>query len=243
MVEWGVPVLQRDDVHIQYEDHGSGFPVLALAPGAMRSASSYWDQAPWDPVKELAGSYRVITMDQRNAGSSTAPVTGRESWATYTADQLAVLDHLGIDRFHVVGMCIGGPFILGLLNAAPHRVAGAVILQSIGLDDNRDLFRGMFDSWMADLAPKHPEAGPAAWAAYRSALYEGDDVLFSVPESFLPTITAPVLVLQGNDEPHPRSASRLLASSVPGAQLVEQWKDAQHLPAAAAAIAQFLAAA
>jgi pimeloyl-ACP methyl ester carboxylesterase len=160
MVEWGVPVLQRDDVHIEYQDHGSGFPVLALAAGGMRSASSYWDQGPWNPVKELAGSYRVITMDQRNAGSSTAPVTGKESWATYTADQLAVLDHLGIDRFHVVGMCIGGPFILGLLNAAPHRVAGAVILQSIGLDDNRDAFREMFNSWMARPSAEAPGGRP-----------------------------------------------------------------------------------
>jgi len=243
MVEWGVPVLQRDDATIHYDEHGAGFPVLALAPGGMRSAGSYWEQVPYNAVKELAGDYRVITMDQRNAGSSTAPVTGSESWSTYTADQLAVLDHLGIERCHLVGMCIGGPFILGLLRAAPDRFARAAVLQSIGLDHNRDAFREMFDGWMADLAPVHPEAGADAWAAYHSSMYEGDDVLFSVPESFLPTITTPMLVLQGNDQYHPRSASRLLATAVPGAELVEQWKDPEHLPAATAIIAEFLAAA
>ena len=35
---------------------------------------------------------------------------------------LALLDHLGIDRFHVAGMCIGGPYIMGLIQAAPQRV-------------------------------------------------------------------------------------------------------------------------
>jgi pimeloyl-ACP methyl ester carboxylesterase len=237
-----VPVLQRDDATIHYDVHGAGFPVLALAPGGMRSAGSYWEQVPYNPVKELAGDYRVITMDQRNAGSSTAPVTGREGWDTYAQDQLAVLDHLGIERCHLVGMCIGGPFILSLLHTAPDRFARAVVLQSIGLDDNRDAFRDMFDTWMTDLAPAHPEADSGNWAAYRSSLYEGEDALFSVPESVLPTITTPILVLQGDDQYHPRSASRLLASSVPDAQFVERWKDPEHLPTATATIAEFLAA-
>ena len=65
-------------------------------------------------------------------------------------------------------------------------------------------------------------------------------MLFSVPESFLPTIGSPVLVRQGNDLYHPRSASRLLASSVPGAALVEHWKGSDDLPARRA-IAEFLA--
>jgi pimeloyl-ACP methyl ester carboxylesterase len=139
-------------------------------------------------------------------------------------------------------MCIGGPFILGLLQAAPERVGRVVVLQSIGLDDNREAFEEMFDGWAAEHAPNHPEAGPAEWAAYRKALYGGDDALLSVPESVLPTLTAPMLVLQGNDLHHPRSASRLLAASVPGATLIENWKSPADLPAARAAIAEFLGA-
>jgi pimeloyl-ACP methyl ester carboxylesterase len=236
-----VPTFERGDVRIQYAEHGSGFPVLALAPGGMRSAGALWDRAPWNPVAALASTHRVITMDQRNAGGSWAPVTGTESWESYTADQLALLDHLGVDRFHAVGMCIGGPFLLGLLRAVPERVERVVALQPIGLDDNAEAFDGIFDDWAAEQAPQHPEAGPAEWAAYRKALYGGDDVLFSVPESFLPTVTAPVLVLQGNDLYHPRSASRLVASAIPGARLVERWKASADLPAAAEAIAEFLA--
>lgn len=236
-----MPTFVRGDARIQYSEHGSGFPVLALAPGGMRSAATVWERVPWNPVTELAATHRVITMDQRNAGGSWAPVTGAESWATYTADQLALLDHLGVERFHAVGMCIGGPFLLGLLHAAPERVDRVVALQPIGRDDNQEAFEELFDEWAAELAAAHPEAGPAQWAAYRKALYEGDDQLFSVPESVLPTITAPLLVMQGNDLYHPPSASRLLAAGVPGARLVERWKGEADLPATRQTIAEFLA--
>ena len=77
-------------------------------------------------------------MDQRNAGRSTAPVTADTGWATYRDDQLALLDELGIERCHVVGMCIGGPYIAGLLTRAPERFASAVLLQPVGIDGNRD---------------------------------------------------------------------------------------------------------
>jgi pimeloyl-ACP methyl ester carboxylesterase len=236
-----VPVVTRDDAEIHYEVHGSGFPVLTLAPGGMRSAGDWWAKMPWNPVTELAADYQVIAMDQRNAGSSRAPVTGNEDWDTYAADQLAVLDDLGVERCHVVGMCIGGAFIAKLLTSAPERFARAVALQPIGLDGNRAAFQEMFDGWAAELAPAHPEAGPDAWVSYRSNMYDGENTLFSVPDSVLPTIGAPVLVLRGDDVYHPRSASEVMASTVPDARLVELWKDPEHLPAATAAIAEFLA--
>lgn len=234
-------ILELGDTRIHYSVHGSGYPLLVFAPGGMRSAAALWQRVPWNPVAELAATHRVIAMDQRNAGASTAPVTGAESWATYTADHLALLDHLGVDRCHVAGMCIGGPFVLGLLRAAPQRVARAVVLQPIGLDRNREAFRELFDEWAAELAPQHPEAGPVEWAAYRESMYGGEDVLFSVPEAFLTTITAPLLVLQGDDLHHPRCTSRLLASAMPCATLVERWKDPDNLPITRATIAEFLA--
>ena len=63
------------------------------------------------------------------------------------------MDHLSIDRFHAVGMCIGGPYCMGLIAAAPARVISATLFQTIGLDENRDKFFHMFDSWAANLSP------------------------------------------------------------------------------------------
>jgi pimeloyl-ACP methyl ester carboxylesterase len=237
-------VLRREDgAEIHYAEHGSGFPVLALAPGGLGSAAEVWDRMPWQPVPELAGHYRVITMDQRNAGASTAPVTGTENWRTYTADQLALLDHLGVRHCHLVGMCIGGPFILGLLKAAPERFDRVVMLQPIGLDGdrrNREAFHEMFDAWARELAPRHPDTSARAWATYRAAMYGGDNALFSVPDSALPTIETPMLVLRGDDRYHPSGASELVAGSVPGARLVPRWREPEHLSSARTTIAEFL---
>lgn len=237
-----MPTFDRGDVHIHYEEHGEGFPVLLIAPGGPRSAIPMWKNAPWHPVEQLAGAYRVIAMDQRNAGASTAPVTGDDGWATYTADQLALLDHLGVERCHVLGMCIGGAFILSLLKTAPHRLASAVFLQPIGQDGNREAFFEMFDSWRAEQAPRHPATSDADWAGFRHNLYGGDDVLWSVGTDEIATMTTPMLVLMGNDHYHPQLASRTLVATAPDARLVEDWKPPEDQPAARAAVEEFLAA-
>ena len=53
-------------------------------------------------------------------------------------------------------MCIGGPFIAGLLKAAPHRFLSAVMLQPVGIDGNQEAFYDMFNNWTDDL-PSRPE--------------------------------------------------------------------------------------
>ncbi|WP_214406010.1 alpha/beta fold hydrolase [Pseudonocardia lacus] len=232
--------FERDGARIRYAVHGSGFPVLALAPGGMKSRAEAWGKAPWNPVAALSATHRVIVMDQRHAGGSTAPVTGDEDWSTYAADHLALLDHLGVDRFHAVGMCIGGPFVLNLARMAPDRVVRAVALQPIGLDDNRALFRELFDGWAVDRLAEHPEAGDAEWAAFREGLFGVEPTLFTVPDEELRDIATPLLVLMGDDPYHPSSASRLLAERVPGARLVQRWRDGADLAAAGAAIVEFL---
>ena len=68
-------VFERGDTRIRWWEAGEGFPVLLFAPGGMRSAAEIWGTSPFDPREALSGSFRVISMDQRNAGGSTAPVT------------------------------------------------------------------------------------------------------------------------------------------------------------------------
>lgn len=233
--------LDNGTVHIHYEESGSGFPVLLIAPGGLRSAITAWRNAPWNPIDQLAPHYRVIAMDQRNAGSSTGPITAADGWHTYTADQLALLDHLGVDRFHVLGMCIGGAYMLSLLRTAPERVASAVFLQPIGLEGNRDAFHDLFDGWAAERRGTHPEAGDADWAGLREHLYGGEDVLFSASTAQIAMMTNPLLVLMGDDLYHPQVASRALAATAPNATLIERWKDPADQPAARAAVEEFLA--
>ena len=63
-----MPTFERDGVSLYYEEFGSGYPLLLFAPGGMRSAIDFWHRSPFDPTREFATDFRVIAMDQRNAG-------------------------------------------------------------------------------------------------------------------------------------------------------------------------------
>ncbi len=235
-----MPTYQRDGAEIYYEEAGSGYPLLLIAPGGMRSAISFWDNTPWNPIEQLKDQYRVIAMDQRNAGQSAAPVSADDGWATYTADQLGLMDHLGIDRFHVAGMCIGGPYCLGLIEAAPERVASATLFQTIGRDGNQDAFYAMFDDWAEPLKARMGDA--AAWQGFRENMYGGDKVLFNVDADFVRTVQTPLLVLKGDDLYHPASSSLLIAETAPNVTFIDDWKEGPARDSAMHEFAEFLAA-
>lgn len=233
--------FSRGTATLRYETYGRGFPVLLFAPGGMRSAVDFWQRSPWNPIAELSSTFQVIAMDQRNAGDSHAPVSARDGWADYTEDHVALLDHLGIERCHVLGGCIGGSYCLGLIARAPERVAAAVLQQPIGhAGDNRRAFFEMFDGWARDLAPSRPEVSEDDWRAFRDRMYGGDFV-FNVTREAVAAMTTPMLVLMGNDLYHPESTSREIARLARNATLVERWKDAESIPATVATVRDFLA--
>ena len=89
---------------------------------------------PFNPIEEFKGEYRCIAADLRNAnaGQSSGPLEIDRPWDSYTDDHLGLMDHLGIDKFMVLGFCIAGPFIWNLLERAPDRVVAAVPVQPSG---------------------------------------------------------------------------------------------------------------
>lgn len=235
-----MPTFQRGDVSIHYEEFGQGFPILLLAPGGMRSSIEFWKRTPYEPAKELAGQFRLIAMDQRNAGRSTAPICGSDGWHVYTEDQLRLLDHLKIERCHALGNCIGGAFALSLIEAAPDRITSAVLQQPIGHSpDNRQTFYELFDGWAEELKRTRPEVTADAWAEFRERMYGGDFV-FSVSRAMVERCPSPLLVLMGNDIYHPSATSREIVSLAPRAELVEVWKDPAVVPQTIARVRAFL---
>jgi pimeloyl-ACP methyl ester carboxylesterase len=215
----------REDLSIHYEVHGQGYPILAFAPGGTRSSIALWDRAPFHPVRELAGQFRVITMDQRNAGASRGAVSASDGWHTYASDHVALLDHLGVDRCHLLGGCIGAAFALRLIASAPDRVTAAVLQQPIGLHgDNREEFHRIFDPWADEVRRDRPEITADAMAGLKGNLYAGD-FAFSVSREDVRRIQAPLLVLRGNDVYHPSGISEEIARIAPHARLISRWKE------------------
>jgi pimeloyl-ACP methyl ester carboxylesterase len=199
----------------------------------MHSVGRFWsaspanpEQAPpWiDPTSQLSDRFRVIAMDQRNAGASRAPVRAGDGWPTYTADHIALLDDLGIERTHVMGGCIGCSYALGLCAAAPDRVASAVLQNPIGLTGtNRSDFFGMVDHWGRQLTAERGDVTPDAVGALRENMFGGDFV-FSVSRDFVRSCTVPLLVLAGDDAFHPTAVAEEIVDLAPDAEMVRDWK-------------------
>jgi pimeloyl-ACP methyl ester carboxylesterase len=235
-----MPTFERDGVSLYYEEYGSGYPILLFAPGGMRSSIEFWHKAPFDPTKELASDFVVIAMDQRNAGRSRAPLRASDGWHSYAADHIALLDHLKIERCHLMGGCIGSSYCLGVIKAAPGRVTAAVLQNPIGLSPkNRDMFRAMFDGWAKELKPSHPEIDDAGLAEFRERMYGGDFV-FNVSREFVKTVTTPLLILMGSDDYHPTPTSEEIAALAPHAQMIRDWKTPELIPQTVKKVRDFL---
>ena len=104
---------EKGPVRIRYEETGSGFPLLLIPGGGHNSVISGLPNMPFNPIAEFKGEYRCIAADLRNAigGQSSGPLEIDRPWDAYTDDYLGVLDHLGVNKFMVMGFCIGGPLI------------------------------------------------------------------------------------------------------------------------------------
>jgi pimeloyl-ACP methyl ester carboxylesterase len=235
-----VPYIDNGEAKIWYTEQGTGFPILTLAPGGMRSSIALWERAAINPLTAYAGQYRMIAMDQRNAGQSTGPLETADPWGGYAADQLAVMDHLGIDRFLVFGCCIGGPFILKLLEVAPDRVVAAVLEQPAGLiAGNRELYGDLWKMWRDLLLSQRDDLGSDEIEAFSTAMW-APDFAVSVTRDQVRSFRTPMLVLPGVDEYHPAEIGREIAALAPAAELLEPWNDPAHLPAATEAVGRYL---
>src|SRR6478752_3599006 len=178
---------EKGSVRIYYEEAGSGVPLMLLPGGGLNATIAFFaGHAPFHAIEAFKSEYRCITEDLRNApsGRSSGPVDVERPWESYADDQLGLMDHLGIDKFMVMGFCIGGPFIGSLLKRAPNRVAAAVLAQPVGWrPEMRDpKYPGAFwKGWGATLTAKRPEIALADTEKFVNKMFETDsDFVFTV---------------------------------------------------------------
>ncbi len=234
-----MPSFKSADVSIYFEEYGSGYPLLLLAPGGIRSKITTWRFVPFDPRKELAADFRVIAMDQRHCGQSRAPLCASDSWEAYAADQLALLDHLGVGRCHLMGGCVGCSFAVALMQADPRRFSAAVLQDPVGRTDYPQWLRLMLDHWETELIRQQPEIDPAAAHAMGERMFHGEFV-FSVSREFVETCPTPMLILAGNDREHAPEISREIAELAPDAEMLTDWRAPGVLDGTVERVRQFL---
>jgi pimeloyl-ACP methyl ester carboxylesterase len=241
-------VLKRQDADIHYEEYGRGYPILLFAPGGMRSRSEMWHEPPGGPPRAwhdwtltLSETGRVIAMDQRNAGRSRGAIAADHGWHTYAADQLALMDHLGIERCHTLGGCIGSSFCLKLCEIAPKRFSAVVLQNPIGLNpESPNYFPDMFAGWADEQYAKRPAMDADTVRAFGRNMWSGDFV-FSVDRDFVRHCETPALVMPGNDTPHPRTTGLELAELLPDCEMLVDWKGPEHLDEQRRRVVEFLA--
>lgn len=234
-----MPSFNYADVSIHFEEYGSGYPLLLLAPGGIRSKVTTWRFVHFDPRKELAADFRVIAMDQRHCGQSRAPLGACDSWEAYAADQIALLDHLGVGRCHLMGACVGCSFAFTLMKADPRRFSAAVMQDPVGRTDYSHWLRLMLDHWEDELMHQRPEIDPVAAHAMGERMFGGEFV-FSVSREFVRTCLTPMLILSGNDREHAPEIAQEIAQLAPDVELATEWRTPEVLGGTMERVRQFL---
>ena len=234
-----MPFYENGDVRIHYEEAGAGFPLLVTPGGGLNSRMSNWGTAAFDAMDVFKDDFRCITMDQRNAngGESSGPIQIEDPWGAFATDQLGLMDHLGIREFFFLGCCIGGPFILKMMEMAPDRIVAGVLCQPVGhRPENPDvMYNSGRDGWAPELLAHRTDLTQDTVAAYLHNLYrETPDFVYSVSRDFVRSCQTPILVMPDDVPAHPYAISMEIVDLAPKAEVtIYPWKEADELKAEA----------
>ena len=234
-----MPYYENGDVRIHYEEVGSGFPLLVTPGGGLNSRISNWNTAVFNAMEVFKSDFRCITMDQRNAngGESTGPVQVDDPWDAFASDQLGLMDHLGIGEFFFLGCCIGGPFVLKMMEKAPDRIVAGVLCQPVGhRPENPDvMYNSGRDGWAPDLLSRRSDLSMETIEAYLHNLYRVQpDFVYSVSRDFVRGCQTPMLVMPDDVPAHPYATSMDIVELAPNAEVtIYPWKDTDELKATA----------
>jgi pimeloyl-ACP methyl ester carboxylesterase len=244
-----VSFYEKGAVRIRYAEAGSGFPLLLIPGGGLNSTISGLAGGPFNPIEEFKGEYRCIASDLRNAngGQSSGPLEIDRPWDAYADDQLGLMDHLGVDKFLVMGFCIGGPFIWNLLRRAPDRIVAAVLAQPSGSrPEMRDLFyEGNMKTWGPALTARRPDITMDMVDRFLTRMYRTNpDFVFTVTRDFVRNCQTPVLILPDDIPAHPYAVAMETAMLAPKAEVsMFPWKEPkERIPLAVRQIRSFLRA-
>lgn len=226
-----MPIFENGDVKIHYEEAGSGFPLLVIPGGGLEATIAGLDKHAFNPLHEFSDSYRVIALDLRtaNGGQSDGPIDPKRSWDIFTDDQLALLDHLGVDKFLVMGFCIGGPMIWNLLKRAGERVVAAVLVHPSGYTSSHHTrsYDNNMSTWGPKFVQRRPDFTMDTVSDFLNDMYTNRaDFVYTVDRDFVRNCQTPILVLPDDIPAHPFGAAMETALLAPNSQVsIYPWKE------------------
>ena len=226
-----MPSFTKGDVRIQYEEVGSGFPLLVTPGGGLNSVIGGWPGQVFNAMEVFKDDFRCITMDQRNAngGQSSGPVQVEDPWGAFADDQLGLMDHLGLERFLFMGYCIGGPFALKLIERAPERVVAAVLCQPVGHASKTpdSMYDSGHDLWGPELCAQRSDVTMEIVDQYLHNLYRVQpDFMYSVSREFASSCQTPMLVMPDDTPSHSLEAAMDLVDLAPKSEVTAYpWKE------------------
>jgi pimeloyl-ACP methyl ester carboxylesterase len=236
-----LPTIHANGIDLHYIAAGSGTPVVLLA-GFGGHHLSRGLQFP-----AFRARHHTIAIDNRGCGRSGAPDTPYTT-ALMATDTIAVLDHLGIDAAHLVGISLGGMIAQEIALAHPARVLSLQLHATAGRAD--PYLRILLETWRevrAKLGREMVQQSMALWLfgrrtfAERPELVEmlmrqataypyapsevgfarqGEAVVTHDALARLSAISCPTLITAGEDDVLvPPRFSRELAAHLPHAEL------------------------
>ena len=243
-----MPFYERGPSRIYYEEAGSGFPLLIIPGGGLNSTvAGLRTSHPFNPLETYKDDFHCIAADLRNAnlGQSSGPLEIDRPWDAHSDDQLGLMDHLGIDKFLVMGFCIAGPMIHNLLSRAPERIVAAAMMQPSGFrPEMPDLFyQNNITGWGLPLCEKRPEVTMEMVHDFLTSMYTNRaDFVFTVSRDFVRALQTPLLIAPDNVPAHPYEVAMEVASLAPNAETtIFPWKDTQqHIDETVAHARRFL---
>jgi pimeloyl-ACP methyl ester carboxylesterase len=130
-----VPTAVLDGIATHYRVVGSGPPLLMFSPGGFNATLENWTSfgiyRRLKMLDHLTENYTCITFDRRESGRSGGRVE-RIGWADYVVQGRGLLDHLGIERAHLMGGCLGCSLVAAFAVRHPERTASMVLFSPAG---------------------------------------------------------------------------------------------------------------
>ena len=124
-----------DGIATRYEVLGKGEPLLMYAPGGFDATMERWRAGGVyeriQLLEHLPKKFRCIAFDRRECGESGGRVE-LVKWRHYAAHGKALLEHLGIERAHLIGGCMGCSCVMAFAVAHPEATMSMILWWPVG---------------------------------------------------------------------------------------------------------------